>query len=118
MVAKCFLVSKIGEKVEQCDGGGTITRPIYRMPDGREFFVMDLPLGAMFVKDNGSLVIRVPRTPDWSEKTFFCPDEEKDSGVGWTRTGEPPDVTVQPSVFVSPPHGGHGFIRNGEIVNA
>lgn len=34
---------------------------------------------------------------------------------GWTVTGNPPNVTLSPSVDVKGAHGWHGFITNGEI---
>lgn len=125
MTAKCFMV----EKTEKCifDVGamdpfedGKVKKPLYRLPDGREVPFGELPIGAMFRKPNGSLVICIPQTPDWGSKTFFCPAEAEDclAGKGWTVHGEPPNITVSPSIWVQPQSGWHGFIRNGEIVNA
>jgi Family of unknown function (DUF6527) len=39
-------------------------------------------------------------------------------GGGWEATGEPPAITVTPSIWVSPPDGWHGWIRDGQLVDA
>lgn len=36
----------------------------------------------------------------------------------WEVTGTPPDITVHPSIWCSPPHGWHGWIRGGQITGA
>lgn len=42
-----------------------------------------------------------------------CP--ESDSSAMWQRTGEPPNITVTPSLNVSDDEW-HGFLTNGELV--
>lgn len=43
----------------------------------------------------------------------FCIDRKSSDGTGWTVTGEPPNITVSPSID----HRGkwHGFLQNGVI---
>jgi hypothetical protein len=36
----------------------------------------------------------------------------------WAMTGEAPNLTVHPSINDQGPHPWHGWIRNGELVNA
>lgn len=45
-----------------------------------------------------------------------CPSRQK--GIYWTRTGEPPLVTVTPSLDVSPgeERSWHGFVTNGVLI--
>ena len=48
----------------------------------------------------------------------FCVDSKVSNGNhGWTVTGEPPNITVSPSINSSPgyPDGYHGFLQNGVI---
>jgi hypothetical protein len=92
LVMKCFMVEKIGETVEQCADGGSVTRPIYRLPDGSKVSFEGLPIGAMFAKENGAIVTCIPQVPDWSRKTFFSTAETY-SGSRWAMTGEPPNIT-------------------------
>lgn len=37
---------------------------------------------------------------------------------GWDVTGEPPAITVTPSIWVNRPEGWHGWIRDGQLVDA
>jgi hypothetical protein len=45
-----------------------------------------------------------------------CPESDPPY-LKWTRTGEPPNVTVAPSLNVNPgrPEGWHGWLQNGEL---
>lgn len=42
-------------------------------------------------------------------------DGRSSNGPGWTRTGDPPNITVAPSIWVQwpGPEGYHGFLQNG-----
>lgn len=99
---------------------------IFRMPDGSEFqfwgaFGKVAPVGAMIratwfddFKDipGDSWLIALPDGGEWITT-------QKASGGGhWEVTGEPPNITVSPSIWHNQPNGWHGFIRNGELVNA
>lgn len=46
-----------------------------------------------------------------------CPESDPPYGK-WTRTGQPPDVTVSPSLNINEgtPGAWHGFLQNGELV--
>lgn len=39
-------------------------------------------------------------------------------GGGWDFTGIAPAVSVSPSIWVDPPRGWHGWVRDGELVDA
>lgn len=66
--------------------------------------------------DGRSLCVKLPTGHDW----FI--DAPSHNGPGWTRTGEPPAITVQPSICVPGKEGGpdiyHGFLTNGVFVPA
>lgn len=36
----------------------------------------------------------------------------------WDVSGQAPNITISPSIFCDAPTGWHGFVRNGEIVDA
>ena len=44
--------------------------------------------------------------------------QQASGGGYWTVTGTPPLITVTPSIWHNSPHGWHGFIRAGELVDA
>lgn len=49
-----------------------------------------------------------------------CPESDPPHGK-WSRTGEPPNVTVQPSLDVAkddPEHHWHGWLTAGQLVDA
>lgn len=55
-------------------------------------------------------------------KRVFCLDskaENASDGGGWTVKGEPPNVTVEPSILVERgPRGGyHGYLRDGVLTD-
>lgn len=39
-------------------------------------------------------------------------------GMGWTWTGEPPNVTANPSIGIGNPFRYHGWLRDGQLVDA
>ena len=47
----------------------------------------------------------------------WCPDQISTNGSGWTVTGEAPNITCSPSIWVSqgegPPREYHGFLQGG-----
>lgn len=108
----------------------------YRGPDGRLYDihcselpgVARAPAGAMWYADwmphtkgpdGRCLVVRCPALPDGSGVSDWMPDGPSTSNPApaWTRTGTPPDVTAHPSIFVSAPHGFHGWLRDGYLVS-
>lgn len=59
------------------------------------------------------LIVELPDGP-------FCIDSKVSGGShGWTVTGEPPNITVSPSINSNPgyPDGYHGFLQNGTITD-
>jgi hypothetical protein len=100
-----------------------ISSPIFRAEDGREFHigfaqhpeVPRAPPGAMWLSKSGSgLVVRTPGG-DWYV------DQPSSSGGNWTRSGEPPNVTANPSILQQNPseYSGtrayHGMLRSGVL---
>jgi hypothetical protein len=85
--------------------------PLLLMPDGREVTIApgSAPPGAMWDtpwmvdcwqgKDGRCLTVRLPSGEDW------CIDSQAASGGFWTRTGEPPLLTVTPSIKSNRYHG-------------
>lgn len=104
---------------------------VYRLPDGTEFVNwgslrgQNVPPGTCW---------RIPWADEHFSKThpqqveswqIVLPDggtwitSQAASGGGhWTVTGTPPMIDVSPSIWHNQPDGWHGFIRNGELVNA
>lgn len=61
------------------------------------------------------------RLPDGAEFAFsrsLGTTQAATGGGCWTVTGIPPDITASPSIWHNSPHGWHGWIRNGELVQA
>ena len=71
--------------------------------------------GTYFGPDGHCLVVKTP-AGDWMV------DGPSTNGNGWTRTGVPPLVTANPSIWVGcpetvPPKGYHGFLQNGTLTD-
>lgn len=66
----------------------------------------DLPVGAMYIDWDDLLCVKLPGGPEW----IIDRHDRK-----WTRTGEPPNVTVTPSIN----HQGvyHGWLTNGALTD-
>jgi hypothetical protein len=87
---------------------------IYAAQDGRRWPMQDLPPGAMWYADwmrfegpdGRCLMVRLPDLRDWAI------DGPATSGGGWERTGEPPDVSANPSIMTD---GYHGFLTDGVL---
>lgn len=56
------------------------------------------------------------RTTWWT--TDYARGSSGASGGRWDVAGAAPLITVSPSIFVNPPHGWHGFIRDGQLMDA
>ncbi len=93
-----------------------------RQETGEECTLHDPPVGAMWYADwmlpdwkgpdGRCLMVRTPGG-DW------CVDGPSRSGGGWTRTGEPPNVTARPSIGKLDDKGNwqyHGFLTEGYLV--
>lgn len=44
--------------------------------------------------------------------------QQASGGGSWTVTGDPPRITVTPSIWHDAPRGWHGWIRDGELITA
>lgn len=102
---------------------------LYRRQDtGEQMTLHDAPAGAFWwadwlARNQGSvhhqqrgggphLMLKCP-TGDWDL------DAKSANGDGWTRQGEPPNVTAHPSIGIHGKDGGfsyHGWLRNGVLV--
>jgi len=90
---------------------------LYGNGEGREMTIAEMPPGAMFDvawthekgPDGRSLAVKLPGGP---HDVWFI-DGPSTSGGYWTRTGEPPRLTVSPSIL-TPKY--HGFLRDGTLV--
>ncbi len=95
--------------------------PLYRAPDGREYTLRlgDAPPGAMWDApwfaddwhgpDGRCLTVVLPSGEHW-----VIDGPSSGNGPGWTRTGEPPHITVQPSIAA---RRYHGWLQNGVLTD-
>lgn len=99
----CFMLWDTGRMTAFDDG---LSSSIFRAADGREFHlgfgvhpeVVRAPAGAMWISKSGAgLVVRTPGG-DWYV------DGRARNGDGWTRTGEPPNITVVGSILQERPN--------------
>jgi hypothetical protein len=111
---KCFMLAappRLGEWHDTDSGGRTLPM-FYPLPDGREVEFQDLPVGAMWTEPAertargiDSLAVLLPGRVIWRM------DDSGTNGFLWTRSGNPPEVTMFPSInFVGIYH---GWLRNG-----
>jgi len=97
---------------------------IYRRPEtGEEMHIHPglagcAPAGAMFYSDWGTFT-----GPDGRSLSVITPSGQwdidhppADGDKPWERTGTPPNVTANPSILFR--GGYHGWLRNGELVDA
>lgn len=99
---------------------------VYRLPDGTEITWWgdpgkSSPPGTMIRADwydahaggrGESWLVVLPDGGTW------ITTQEATGGGFWDVTGTAPAITVSPSIFHNAPTGWHGWIRNGELVNA
>lgn len=100
-----------------------VKRPLYRKAipsilDPQVEF-NDLPVGAMWYNERGSITIKVWVDRDKTSATFFTPQEVK-RRQPFTITGIPPNITIVEGIWIAPEEGGvangwRGYIRNGCI---
>lgn len=99
---------------------------LFRCPNGYEFSMWgggrEMPAGAMVRAHWWDTINSHPQrvTPWWvalpnGHQWITC--QEATGGGYWTVTGEPPNITVSPSIHAAPgsPKSWHGFIRNGRL---
>lgn len=103
--------------------------PMYRRPDGFEFALWgslkDVPAGTMMRLPwaDEYMSVRHPQhveswrvqLPDGGE---WVTSQAASGGGFWTVTGIAPMIDVSPSIWHNSPNGWHGWIRNGELVDA
>lgn len=97
---------------------------IWRADDGREFEMHDLPVGAMLRSDGWNpRAIPGPDGKVWSVAlppngghNLWCIDAPSSTGGRWTRTGDAPNVTVNPSILTDRYHGWlHGGVLSDSL---
>lgn len=102
---------------------------IYRRPDGYEFAhwgsLKEVPPGTMWRVEwaDEHMSNRHPqRVESWCvvlpDGGQWITSQPAAGGDFWTVNGTPPMIDVSPSIWHSQPNGWHGFIRNGELVDA
>lgn len=100
------------------------TERLYTSPELPDLIVLhEAPIGAMWDAwwygtkgpDGKCIVVKTP-AGDW------IVDYPTKDGKGWTRTGTPPVLTVQPSIAMGKDEKGrwiyHGWLRDGYLVDA
>lgn len=103
-----------------------LSHVLYAREDGqKEWTVRDLPPGAMFDTpwlpktwvgpDGRSLSVSLPPQVEDMMANIWHIDGESSSGGRWTRTGEPPELTVSPSILTNRYH---GFLHNGVLTDS
>lgn len=117
---KCFLIEPM-EPGRMSVKGDFENAPLWRRLDnGDEFPLSFFPAGAMWFAtwldswlgpDGKCLIVR---TPD-GEWMVDGPSTQHPNEAGWTRTGEAPNITAHPSIICG---SYHGWLRNGELVDA
>ncbi len=123
-VYKCFMLEAVRKEREDFPEGGSITRTVYKRTDtGEEMSLVTAPIGAMVYADwldntkrtgpdGKNLIVKTPGGCWPIDQPSF--DGQKE-GPGWTRTGTPPNVSAMPAIVMG---GYHGWLRNGELVDA
>lgn len=95
---------------------------VFTTEQGTEYALRDAPPGAMWHAHWFDDARRSSRAPDGKNLIVRCPggfewwiDGPASNGPGWTRTGEPPQLTCTPSIQ-TPNY--HGFLTNGVFSDA
>jgi Family of unknown function (DUF6527) len=102
---------------------------LYRRPDGFEFAhwgsMKAVPPGTMWRvpwADKQHSVHHLQHVESWCavlpDGGTWITSQDASGGGYWTVNGTPPAIDVSPSIWHSRPDGWHGWIRNGELVDA
>lgn len=95
--------------------------PMFHIPGkAEEYKWSELPVGACWVRPDGTHLVKIPADNEGKYTSAFCPEIEKGNANGWKVEGVAPNITVSPSIFCNPngnPPGWHGWIRDGELVS-
>lgn len=136
MNIKCFLLEDTGKMTEFID---SISSPIYKRIDtGEEISGRNLPVGAMWYvseenqkyyspgPDGRTLYVQTPGG-SWciDSRASNCTKPNDNEHRCWVRHGVPPMITVDKNGNTCSAgagsigmHNYHGFLRNGELVDA
>lgn len=92
-----------------------------RVGTEERYTIGNAPAGAMYhawwmgdhhnsrrTSDGRNIVLKTPEGDWWI-------DGPANNGPGWTRTGEPPNITCNPSIGIGTPQRLHGWLRNGVL---
>ncbi len=112
----CYLVKEAGfTPWEECPGGGRRQFCLFEQ-DGQLVRFEELRVGAMWFEDD-ELVVKMPDNSTWNIDRGRKANER--GGVhtwpGWNRKGEPPNITVEPSVNDVGRY--HGYLRDGYLTS-
>lgn len=116
-----------GREFREDETWQVLSHALYTREDGQESWtIRDMPPGAMFDTfwlpktwvgpDGRSLSVALPpdEGPDRMNHIWHV-DGPSSSGGRWTRTGEPPVLTVTPSILT---HRYHGFLTSGVLTDS
>lgn len=87
---------------------------LYRTPEGELLSYQELKIGAMYVHPDIGLVVKLPGYHGCND---WMIDRPGSNGFLWTRTGEPPEVTVVPSINCANDKAYHGFVTAGFVTD-
>ena len=117
-----YFVEDAGLSQDPSDEG--VKWSLVRKTDGTVLRLRDADPGAMWINAHcqnktckgaergGCLVVKIPGGNNWQ----IDHPESGGNASYWTREGEPPNVTVSPSINI--PGYYHGWLRAGQLVDA
>jgi hypothetical protein len=100
MADKCFMVDKVMDAFEE-GGEERVGAMMWRTHDLKEYDKNPRPFPHLGVMTKAGLIC------------LDCPETDSPHNY-WTRTGEPPNITVTPSLNVNKEQW-HGFLTNGVL---
>lgn len=135
MAWPCFMVELAGRtEPEQTPGGGTVTRQLWKLPSGKIVGFDELPVGAMWfdaccecgrgaecphANEERELCVKMPGGSNGSIWNIDQGKNIKARGGNphavWIREGEPPNVTVTPSINWIGHY--HGWLHGGILTD-
>ena len=107
MAWECYMVEYAGQtEPELFEDGGSFSHAQWKLADGTIVQIDGLRPGAMWFDDDCGLCVLLPC------KIIWHPDR---SDRTWKRTGDPPNVTITPSINAVGTY--HGYLTNGALTD-